>query len=200
MTRQKNPNAGFTIIEIVLVVTLLAAIGAAVFFALRTNSKSTPSGKITSSSLPAKTTPSPSPTATSTADDSKAGYITIKEYGVKFKLPSELSDLRYAVASDGSVNFSTKALESRSDITCNSTDADNSASVAGIFYKSSDKNFSVAPDQPISQGSSMKQVNGIYYDLEPSMACGFSTPASKAEQARIHKLLAAAIVSTLTMN
>lgn len=85
----KNAQAGFSALDAILVVVLLAALGAAAYFAYQ-NMHNNGQGSSTASVSPLPhVKASPTPTA------EKGGVLTITQFGVKLTVPSGLTGLAY---------------------------------------------------------------------------------------------------------
>jgi hypothetical protein len=89
-TKMKQPlnQGGFSALDTVLAVVLVAAIGAASYFAMQNMHKTT-SPTASASPLP-HATPSPTP-----SNVEKDGMLTIAQFGVSMTVPSGLSGLSY---------------------------------------------------------------------------------------------------------
>jgi hypothetical protein len=87
---KKNAQAGFSALDTVLAIVLVAAIAAAGYFGYQ-NMHKTSQTATTSSVSPKPRTPAPSPTPTV----EKGGVLTISQFGVKLTLANGLSGLGY---------------------------------------------------------------------------------------------------------
>jgi hypothetical protein len=177
----RNNKSGFTIIEIVGGVALLAIIVVAVIFGVKAHNKSaastaTPTPGATVSPL-ATASPALSPTV------SPENYLTIKELGIKIPLTSSIYDLEYKyVAASGSnpiyLNFSTASISSipAGNTTCNT---DRRPLGTYTVWNSA---------QPAKQGTLIATVKGDYiYYLHAQSTCGntLMTPLYDAVAAAI---------------
>lgn len=93
---------GFSALDMILSIALVAAIGVAGYFAYqnaqgKTNSSATPSPSITSSPTP--------PTSSSPS----IGYLVITQWGVKLPVAGVIANLQYKIV-DGAVKFYTPEL------------------------------------------------------------------------------------------
>lgn len=93
----KNQD-GFGVVEIILVVMVLGLIGFVGYHAYsqrhKTNNAQTTS---TVSTTTPKKTETPKPTTTV---DPNAGYLVVSEWGLRFKTPNGLADVRYKIQGD----------------------------------------------------------------------------------------------------
>jgi prepilin-type N-terminal cleavage/methylation domain-containing protein len=88
---------GFTALEVILVIALVAVIGGAAYYAMqaRSNSQTTQTAK-------ASPKASASPSA-STSGQSSGSVLNISQWGVKMTLPAGLTDLSYTLDSKNSM-------------------------------------------------------------------------------------------------
>ncbi|HXH26673.1 MAG TPA: hypothetical protein VNG90_02170 [Candidatus Acidoferrum sp.] len=139
-------QSGFGVVEIIIAVLVVAALAYGGYRLYGHFSK------------PAATSNTNSSQVTTTPTDPNAGYVVIKEWGVRFKPVSGLGELKYALRnSDSTVVFSTQQLIA-ADAHC---DAQNS-SYSGIGSITRTTTGSAAP----FGGTLLTTVNGYDYYYE----------------------------------
>lgn len=116
MKNYTSNESGFTALEIILTIVVLAAIGAAVFFGLKAHDSATNKDTAASVSTPVASA-SPSNSSSPTSTPSLPSFVfDISDLGLKFTAPGEYAGLTYQVvhlAGDQAVNsvaLSTKTL------------------------------------------------------------------------------------------
>lgn len=101
---RKNQN-GFSPLLILLIVVVIGAIGFGAYYVMNNREEDASTNQISQTEETSGTQPAADP-----SEDGK--YLVIKEWGVKFELPSNLSDTKYNVSESGSsVTLSTASLE-----------------------------------------------------------------------------------------
>lgn len=163
ITQNKN-NSGFSVVElllVILVVILLGVIGWMVY--KNQKDKTHQSNTKTTSGVVQETTKKP----VTTAPDPNEGYLVIKEWGIRFKVPSDLTDVQYQISKypapngDGRLYFYAKPVGStvqyRDDYMALNPNGYSQYTVGNLFrstYSTQNK-----LDQPVSG----KKIGDYYY-------------------------------------
>lgn len=183
MERAQNKQAGFNIVELLLIIVAIGVIGVGGWFVYQHNTtkvSNAAGGSQTTQQTPATT---PAPTVT---------YLMIKEWGVKLPLTSTISSAYYVVSTsfsndpDGLPSGVWLGLKSLSDASCNpanNNSGDGKGAIGDILR------VPVNATDPVSgQPYSQKYPNGVtlsgyYYGYQSWMASNSCTQKSTAQAA-----------------
>lgn len=97
----KKNEKGFSVVEIILVLLVVGLIGVVGFMVYKNHSKKADNSTTTTTT----TQPSTTQTKTTQATDPYAGYLVVKEWGLRFKIPSGLTDVQYVINGDTAAFF-----------------------------------------------------------------------------------------------
>ncbi len=92
----KTNQKGFSIVEILVVIVIVGLLGAVGWLVYDSQKDKTSETSNTSSTTKKAETPKQE----TVKPDPNAGYLVVKEWGLRFKTPSGLTDVRYAINDD----------------------------------------------------------------------------------------------------
>lgn len=145
----KNNQKGFTIVEVLIVLLVIGLIGGATWYVLQSKDKKSPA-----------TNTSQTQQEASKETDTNEGYLVVKEWGLRFKTPSGLSDVRYTVHDDR-VDFFAKPADSSVQYRSDYDKFENGRSqyATGVLYRSTGSTKPLVGDTT-TEG---KKVGDYYY-------------------------------------
>jgi len=184
--RKPNERGAVSVLIILLVVLVVAAVGVAI----KNSQTKVSHDKITSERQfpPPSVTPTPTPTPrpsvaptptipVSTGSVDSAGYMTIKEYGVRFKAGSDLEGLKYSYGGSGG----SYARFSSSSVNCG-------VGALGTLGQSTDDPATFASGGPYTV---IKKIGSNYYfHTSPQNYCSYGDAAEAEQKDEIESLIA----------
>ncbi len=156
MGKLKNNQTGVAHLAAIVVIVLVLAVGGVGYYVW--NSNKDKSNDSTTSSSNTTTSPEPKQEVTTKADPN-AGYLVMKEWGLRFKVPSGLTDVKYAIHGDKAAFFAKPSGSSVKYISdYDKFEDDNFSHATGILIRSTSSTTDRV-DGPV-QG---KKIGNYYY-------------------------------------
>lgn len=153
----KVNQKGFGVVGVVLILVILGIVGFTGYFVW--HSKQEADKALDNNQQPTVSSSSPA-AMENTKADANDGYLVVKEWGLRFKVPSGLKDVKYVVKGDTAA-FYAKPTESevqyRSDYALFEGGVPRYAS--GNLYRSEESTKTPVSDQPVEG----KKIGGHYY-------------------------------------
>lgn len=96
MTKQ----SGFSVVEVLLIVSVVGIIGFGGWYVWDKNQDDNPEQTNTTQQQPNNIEPNNEPVAIEEAKDPNQGYLVLEEWGLRFKIPDDLTDVEYQIHED----------------------------------------------------------------------------------------------------
>lgn len=154
---RKNQK-GFSVVEIIIVLVLIGLVGTVIYLFIQ-NSGLKKDQQNTTQSTSQQQTVGDTQKTEATKSDPNAGYLVVKEWGLRFKMPSGLAEIRYTIHGDTAAFFAKPAgagVQYRADY--DKFEDSRSQYAIGVLYRSTDSAKSFMGDD--KQG---KKVGAYYY-------------------------------------
>lgn len=160
---KQSRQAGFTVVEVLLVLVFLAIIGFTGYYVWHAQKNTDKTLSDTGNSQTAKSTKGKSTTTSNNA----TVYMDIKEWGVKMPLTGDIKDAYYSMPSGS--DFVTLSVESLKSTTC----AADKISLGGIERFTADTKDGESGATMLSEHPDAVKVGMYYYTFEHTQAaCG----------------------------
>ncbi len=183
MGKLRNNESGFGVVEIILVLVIVALIGAVGYLVYKNHSKTvvTPVAA-TTTTKPATTSPAKTATLSTATPVANANLIKLSELGVEITVPDSIKDLTYKVFTytgtsaalhddSGKPLATTQANMSTSSLLADNTSCTPASSPLGILFKV-DGTYPTNPTSDNAGGKLVKQFGGFYIGYSGGSAGG----------------------------
>jgi hypothetical protein len=188
MGRTRNKQAGFNIVELLVIIVAVGVIGVGGWFVYQHN-RTEPTGAVGGTQTNNQNN---SQQTTTTTPGATVGYLEIKEWGVKMPLTSAISSAKYVVSTsfsndpDGLPSGVWLGLTSLSDASCNpaNNNMGNGTGAIGDILRVPQNATDPVSGQPYSQKyPNGVTLNGYYYGYQSWMNDNSCTQKSTAQAA-----------------